>query len=100
MIESSFDIIDKIESSKLSLRLKEVKRMIKEDEKIINLLNEFNKAKEEYQTYGISDKYKLLKQKLMCNKIVKEYLTIQNQINLLSLHINMRMKSLIKTTCK
>jgi len=100
MIEKVYEIIDDINSSDIKKRLDEIKKEIKENNDIKLLLDRFNEAKKIYEKYNIKEDYIKSKIELMKNPIIKEYLNIQSEINLLSLNINQRINNIKNNTNK
>lgn len=100
MIEKVYDIIDEINSSEIKRRLDEIKKEIKENNDIKLLLDKFNETKLLYEKYNIKEDYIKSKIELMKNPVIKEYLNIQNEINLLSLEINQRINNIKNNTNK
>ena len=96
MIEDVYKIIDRLEDNDLIKELKNIKDKIKSDENVKKLIKEFNLAKENYEKYNLKDDFLLAKEKLLKNEILKRYIEIQNEINLLSLEINKRIKDITK----
>lgn len=100
MVEKAYEIIDFIEQSKLKKELEMIKEEIKNDKTCIFLIKEFNEAKEMYQKYNYKEDYLNYKKKLMENKKIKKYLSIQNDITLLSFKINKYLKEITgSVTC-
>lgn len=100
MIEKVYEIIDEINSSEIKRRLDELKKEIKENKDIKLLLDKFNETKLLYEKYNIKEDYIKSKVELMKNPVIKEYLNIQNEINLLSLEINQRINNIKNNTNK
>lgn len=100
MIEKVYEIIDEINSSEIKRRLDEIKKEIKENKDIKLLLDKFNETKLLYEKYNIKEDYIKSKIELMKHPVIKEYLNIQNEINLLSLEINQRINNIKNNTNK
>lgn len=94
MQDNVFKIIDDLENNDLVKRIKEIKKEIKSDSNILSMIKKYNAAKELYEKYN--DKLSFVKEKenIMNNKLIKEYISIQNEINILALHINNRIKEI------
>lgn len=56
------------------------------------LIKKFELAKENYEKYGLKEEFITAKVDLLKNELVKEYVEIQNEINLLTMQINNRIK--------
>lgn len=93
-------IIDELNNNEIILKLKDIKKEIKNDITAKKLIDKFNESKKEYETYGYSKDLIQDKINLMENKLIKKYLEIQNEINLLSIYINKKIEDITKnTTC-
>lgn len=68
-----------------------IKNEILKDQNILNMKKQLELSKNIY-----TNEYKDLKIKYLTNEKVKEYMFYENQIYILTLEINKRMKSLIK----
>lgn len=100
MNEKVTEIINKLNDNDIIVKLKNVKEEIKKDDNALALIKKFELSKELYEKYGYSKDFIQDKINLMGNNLIKKYLEIQNEINLLSLHINKRIEELTKdTTC-
>lgn len=94
-------IINDLNNNDIILKLKEIKKEIKKDELATSLITKFNESKKLYETYGYSKDLIQDKINLMENKLIKKYLEIQNEINLLSIYINKKIEEITKnTTCR
>ena len=101
MMDKVYKIIDDLNNNKEIIRLEDIKKNINSDIKLKKLINDFNKAKENYEKYNIIDEFISAKKKLLENEIIKEYIEIQNKINILALKINKRINNITtSTTCK
>ena len=89
-----YKVIDSIESSNIKKRLERIKREINNDKNKLDLINKFNKAKELKEKYGLDEEFIRLKKDLFKDEIINEYLKLQNEINMLSLYINKKIKDL------
>ncbi len=96
MQDKVFDIIDDIEKEDEIIRLKKIIKEIRSDDKALSLIKSFNNAKMLYDKYNVKDDFIEAKKSLMDNKLIKEYLSIQNDINMLILHINDRINKITK----
>ncbi|MEG2351292.1 MAG: YlbF family regulator [Bacilli bacterium] len=94
MIEKVYKIIDIIEISTLKKSLDEIKIKIKKDPESQNIIKRFNNAKALYEDYNSKKSFTKAKISLMENELIKRYLEIQNEINLLTLQINNRLKKI------
>jgi cell fate (sporulation/competence/biofilm development) regulator YlbF (YheA/YmcA/DUF963 family) len=83
------NIIFKLKNSKDIKRIYELKSEINSNENINLLLDEFNKSKENDSNLLYS------KNILYNNEIIKEYLSIQNNLDYIILHFNKGLSSLI-----
>lgn len=95
MQKEVFEIIDKIEKLDVINELKKVKEKIKQDDTSLSLIKKFNNAKELYEKHNIKDEFIKAKKELMNNDLIKKYLNIQNEINMLTLYINKRINEII-----
>lgn len=94
------NIINKLENSDIVENLKQIKKQIKKDDTALLLIKKFNESKELYEKYGYSKEFIQDKINLMENKLIKKYLEIQNEINLLTIYINKKIDEITKnTTC-
>ena len=96
MIDKVYEIIDLLDENEIIKRLDFIKKEIKNDSEIKKLIKEFNVSKENYEKYNLIEEYRKIKTKLLDNDIIKEYINIQNKINILSLKINKRINDLTK----
>ena len=94
MQDKVYKIIDDLENVDVVKRLKEVKKEILSNDKALSLIKKFNKSKELYEKYNDNKSFTNSKKELMNNKLIKEYLELQNEINILILHINNRIKEI------
>lgn len=97
MYERAYQIVDEINSNLSVKKLEETKQKIIEDKEIKALISRFKKAKEQYERYGLNDEFIKAKRDLLNNEIIKRYLDVQNEINMLSLLINQRLARITKT---
>lgn len=96
MQDKVFDIIDDIEKEDEIIRLKKIIKEIRSDDKALSLIKSFNNAKMLYDKYNVKEDFIEAKKSLMDNKLIKEYLSIQNDINILILHINDRINKITR----
>ena len=96
MMNKIFKIIDDIEKSDIKKRLDSIKKEIQSNEDIKKLIKDFNEKKELYEKYNLKDDFIAAKSKLLSNSIVREYINIQNEINLLSMEINKKLNDIKK----
>ena len=100
MDEKVTKILEDLDNNDIIMKLKELKKEIKNDETAISLINKFNSSKLIYETYGYSKDLIQDKVNLMENSLIKKYLEIQNEINLLSIYINKKIEEITKNiTC-
>ena len=95
MINNVYKIIDLIESSNIKKKLDVIKLQIKNDKDATDLINKFNSAKQLYEKYNYKDEFIKAKMNLYNNKLIKEYIDIQNDFNYLMLYINSKFKDII-----
>lgn len=98
MIDSVYDVIDKIEESTLVKELKSIKSKINSNSDVKKLISNFEDAKNEYNETGVTNNFIKAKEALMKNELVSRYLNIQNEINLLILYINKKISEITKDT--
>ena len=98
MEDKIYEIIEEIEKTDLSERISRIKQELKENKMSKKLIDEFNNAKELYEKYNYSDEFIKAKVKLMKDPIIKRYLDIQNEINMISLYINKKIEEITKNT--
>ena len=94
MQDKVYKIIDDIEKIDIVKRLKEVKKEILSNKEVLDLIKRFETAKELYEKYNDKKGFINSKKELMNNKLIKEYLSLQNDINMLILHINNRINEI------
>lgn len=88
MVSDIYKIIDDLEKTPVIEELKDIKEKMKNDKEIIDLINKFNNAKELFEKYNVKEDFIKAKKELFSNDVIKRYLDIQNEINMLSLYIN------------
>lgn len=96
MIEKVYNIIDDIDNDNVKKKLDEVKLKIKNSNEAKRLIKRFEEAKELYEKYNYKDDFVKAKRDLVKNELIKEYLDLQNKINLLSVQINSRISKITK----
>lgn len=96
MQDKVFDIIDDIEKEDEIIRLKKIIKEIRSNDKALSLIKSFNNSKMLYDKYNVKEDFIEAKKNLMDNELIKEYLSIQNDINMLILHINDRINKITK----
>ena len=96
MINNVYEIIEDINNLDIKKRLDDIKDKIRNDKEVKKLINKFNQTKELYEKYNIKDEFINSKKELMSNEIIKSYLDIQNEFNLLMLKINNRLNKITK----
>lgn len=82
MIEKVYEVID------------EIKNTINKDEGTKELIKKFEEAKILYERFNIKEDFIRAKKELLKNEVLKEYVELQNKINLLTLQINNGIKKL------
>lgn len=98
MLKEVYKVIDSMESSAIVKRLDEIKKNIKNDKEAMELINKFNDAKELYSKYNLKDEFLVVKTNLLNNELIKSFVEIQNEINMLALYINSKIDNLTKDT--
>ena len=96
MIDKVYKVIDDIDSNSIVKRLYTLKEEIKNDETASFLIKRFQEAKSIYEKEKDSKLFIEAKNNMLKNELIKEYITFQNEINLITLHINNRLKMLTK----
>ena len=100
MDDKVYEIIKQLKNQELISKIDDIKKDILEDKETLSLIEKFNKSKEYYEKYGYSKDLIEDKVKLMQNELIKRYLEVQNEINMLSLYINKKINEITKnTTC-
>ncbi len=94
MIEKVYEVIDEIDESSLKKRIDEIKNTINKDEGTKELIKKFEEAKILYERFNIKEDFIRAKKELLKNEVLKEYVELQNKINLLTLQINNGIKKL------
>ena len=95
-----YEIIDEIETHPMKKKLDDIKEKIENDATSKRLMKEFHLAKENYEKYNLKDDFIKAKEKLFSNNLLKEYIDIQNNMNILMLKINKRIKDIIMSVTK
>ena len=95
-----YEIIETFDNSNIKKRLDIVKNEIKNDDTCKILIKKFNNAKELYEKYNYKDEFIKAKKELLESKLVKEYIDIQNEINMLIMYINSKINDITKAITK
>lgn len=93
MVEKAYEIIDKIEKSDFKKNISDIKQKISNSSKTKKIIQEFNSAKELYEKYGYKEEFVKAKIKLLKDPLISQYIQLQNKINMLTIQINNRIKS-------
>ncbi len=96
MVENAYEVVDLIEKSEFKKRLDEIKIKINCDNDAKKLIKKFEEAKELYEKFNVKEDFMKAKNDLLSNELLKEYINLQEQINLLTLKINNRIKKVTK----
>ncbi|GEM_PF-3610168 len=96
MNEKAYEIIDTINDDLLVKKLKEIKLKITSDKDVKKLIDDFNQAKNRYEKYNVKDELLKAKKALINNELINRYLSIQKEINMLSMLINQRLERITK----
>ncbi len=96
MLNKLYRVIDDIETSDINKRLASIKEEILNDDTAKMLIEKFNIAKELYERNNAIEPFKEAKASLMNNDLIKRYLEIQNDINLLTMYINNKLSKYVK----
>ncbi len=96
MVDKAFLITDMIDESSVKHRLDEIKEKIKNDSNAKILIDKFNYAKENYKKYNLKEEFIKAKEDMLKNELIKEYVMIQNKVNMLTLQINNRIGKITK----
>lgn len=94
MINKVYKILDDIDNLDIKKRLDDIKKEINDSDNIKLLIKRFNNAKEMYEKYNTKEEFIKAKTELMSNAIIKRYLEIQNEFNMLTLYINDNIKQI------
>ena len=95
-----YEIIETFDNSNIKKRLDIVKNEIKNDDTCKILIKKFNNAKELYEKYNYKDEFIKAKKELLESKLIKEYIDIQNEINMLIMYINSKKNDITKAITK
>ncbi len=98
MMEKVYEIIDELDNIKLIKRLKTIKSYINSNDNAKKLINDFNFAKENFEKYNLKEEFLEAKRKMLKDELIKEYVDIQNKINMLALKINKRIGNITMGT--
>ncbi len=96
MVDKAFLITDMIDGSSVKQKLDKIKEKIKSDYDVKGLIDKFNHAKENYEKYNLKEEFIKAKEDMLKNELIKEYVMIQNKINMLTLQINNRIGKITK----
>lgn len=96
MVENAYEVIDLIEKSELKKRLEEIKVKISCDKNAKKLIKSFEEAKELYEKFNVKEEFIKAKKDLLSNELLKEFIYLQEQVNLLTLKINNRINQITK----
>ncbi len=96
MQDKIFEVLDYLDSSNLKKQLDIVKNKINKNTNSKKLINDFNKEKALYEKYGYSNSFIKAKVKLMKDSLIKEYINLQNKVNMLSIYINKKINDITK----
>ena len=96
MVENAYEVVDLIEKSEFKKILIEVKRKINKEKDVKKLIKNFEEVKELYEKFNVKEDFMKAKNDLLSNELLKEYINLQEQINLLTLKINNRIKKVTK----
>ena len=81
--EALYNLIDELENCDLIKKLEENKKKINEDEELQSLIKIFNKSKEK-----LDSDLKDAKTNLYSNDVIREYLTYEQELNLIIFKLN------------
>ena len=99
-MDKIYDIIDNINNLDITKKLEVIKEEIRNDEVAKKLIKKFNNAKELYEKYNYKDEFIKAKKELLESKLIKEYIDIQNEINMLIMYINSKINDITKAITK
>ncbi len=88
--EALYNLIDELENCDLIKKLEENKKKINEDEELQSLIKIFNKSKEK-----LDSDLKDAKTNLYSNDVIREYLTYEQELNLIIFKLNKKLNALI-----
>lgn len=94
MVEDVYEVIDYINNSSLKKELDEVKKRIKNDEECKSLIKKFEEAKDLYERHNSKKEFVIAKENLLKNKNISKYIKLQNEVNMLTIQINNRLKKI------
>ena len=95
-----YEIIETFDNSNIKKRLDIIKNEIRNDDTCKILIRKFNNAKELYEIYNYKDEFIKAKKELLESKLIKEYIDIQNEINMLIMYINSKINDITKAITK
>ena len=90
MIDKTYEVIDTINNSNIKKRLEVLKKEIENSKEAKILIKRFENAKELYEKYNLQKDFIQVKEEMLENNLLKEYIELQNKINMLALQINKR----------
>ena len=93
MIEKTYEVIDYIDSYMNKIKFYDLKKNIVNTSSY-KLIEDYNKEKQN----GLSNKLIELKKRLYNDPKINSYIKVQNDINMLTLYINKRIKDITKDT--
>lgn len=96
MVDKAYEIIDMIDDSNIKMRINKIKLMINNNEDTKMLIKKFYEAKNMYEKYNYKDEFIKAKLNMLKDPLIKEYVELQNKINLITLKINNRINKLTK----
>lgn len=93
MQDKVYEIIDEIDDV-ISKRINELKKEILSNDKVLSILKKFEESKELYEKYNDKTSFTNAKKELLNNDILNEYIKLQNEINMITLHINSKINEI------
>lgn len=88
--EALYNLIDELENCDVIKKLEENKKKINENEELQKLIKVFNEKKEK-----LDNDLKVIKTNLYSNDIIREYLTYEQELNLIIFKLNKKLNALI-----
>lgn len=88
--EALYNLIDELENCDVIKKLEENKKKINENEELQKLIKIFNEKKEK-----LDNDLKVIKTSLYSNDIIREYLTYEQELNLIIFKLNKKLNALI-----
>lgn len=93
-VDDTLNVLDK---SKIVMRLKELKKIMNDDEEIQKLIETFNQEKVKYQNDNIVTKELTeAKEKLYKNEVVSEYRKLYSELNMMLARFSKSLTILLK----